>query len=334
MQTTAGAESRDVWVFAQLTADGAVHPVTRQLLGVGATLARQLGQRLCAVLAGTRRAAAQELFACGAEVVYFQNDPLLDAYTTDGYAAALCELIERHCPEIVLFGATHLGRDLAPRVAARVGTGLTADCTGLEIDPETKNLRQTRPAFGGNLMATILCPGHRPQMATVRPGVMQEALPQPGRRGAVVEAKSALTAALIRTTILSTLHEGAQQAPLSEARVIVSGGLGLGGPEGFLLLRELATLLGGTVGASRAAVDAGWADAALQVGQTGTTVRPAVYIACGISGAIQHLAGMQNSKCILAINKNRDAPIFSVADHGFVGDYRDILPPLLAALRG
>lgn len=328
-----GLSSQNVWVFAELR-DGVLAPVVLELLGEGRKLADTLGQKLCAVLlAGSCSSQLHsQLAGYGADVVYSVAHPLLAHYTTDGFAAALTELILQEGPEIFLFGATHIGRDLAPRIAARINTGLTADCTGLDIDPETCNLRQTRPAFGGNLMATILCPIRRPQMSTVRPGVMDKAVFQAGRSAEVIPVCPTLTEEQIRTHLIQAVSETLQQVSLSEARVIVSGGLGLGGPEGYDLLERLASRLGGTIGASRAAVDAGWIDPGRQVGQTGTTVKPDVYIACGISGAIQHLAGMKESKTIIAINTNREAPIFEVADYGLVGDYKEVIPAIIDQL--
>ena len=326
-------DCRDVWVFAEAR-DGALASVVIELLGEGRKLASVLGQRLCAVLlsGGDSRRLREQLAGYGADLIYTAEDPLLAHYTTDGYVTALTQLGERYHPEILLFGATHVGRDLAPRLAARINTGLTADCTGLDIDEETGNLRQTRPAFGGNLMATILCPNRRPQMSTVRPGVMEKAPFVSGREAEIVEASVELKEEDIRTHLIRYVSEQLHQISLTDAKVVVSGGLGLGGPEGYALLQKLADRLGGTVGASRAAVDAGWIDPSRQVGQTGTTVKPDVYIACGISGAIQHLAGMKDSKLIVAINTNRDAPIFEVADYGLVGDYQEVIPAILERL--
>ncbi len=322
--------SKNVWVFAELR-QGKLAPVVIELLGEGRKLAAALDQKLCAVLlsgGGCQELQAQ-LAGYGADVIYSVESPLLDHYTTDGFVCALNDLVEGEKPEIFLFGATHVGRDLAPRLAARINTGLTADCTGLDIDPETGNLRQTRPAFGGNLMATILCPNSRPQMSTVRPGVMDKAVYRKERQAEIVTVQAGVKAEEIRTRLIETVVGALNQVSLTDAKVIVSGGLGLGGPEGYALLQKLADRLGGTIGASRAAVDAGWIAQNRQVGQTGTTVKPDVYIACGISGAIQHLAGMKQSKLIVAINTNREAPIFEIADYGLVGDYKEVIPALL-----
>ena len=325
--------SKNVWVFVELR-EGKIAPVVLELLGEGKKLAQGLEERLCAVVlsSGTDESIPEQLSQYGADVVYSVESPLLEHYTTDGYTAAMAELVRKEIPAILLFGATHIGRDLAPRLAARLTTGLTADCTSLSLDEETKDLMQTRPAFGGNLMATIRCPERRPQMATVRPGVMDKAVCDQMHGAEIIKVVPLLKAEDIRTEVLETVAKKLTEIPLTEARVIVSGGLGLGGPDGFDLLRRLADRLGGTVGSSRAAVDAGWMDPTRQVGQTGTTVKPDVYIACGISGAIQHLAGMKESKIIVAINTNPDAPIFEVADYGLVGDYREVIGSLLEKL--
>ncbi len=322
---------KDVWVFAEQRNNSLV-PVVIELLGEGRRLANEIGVKLCAVLCGKDVSdLAKELITFDADTVYVVDNPLLENYTTDGYAKVITDAIREFKPEIVLYGATNIGRDLAPRIAARVNTGLTADCTCLEIDPEDKKLRQTRPAFGGNLMATIVCADRRPQMATVRPGVMEKAVQDKSRSGEIKSLACTLTATDIRTRVIEHVvnENSGSGIPLPEAEVIVSGGKGLGNPEGFQLLKQLATKLGGTVGASRAAVDAGWIDHTYQIGQTGTTVRPKIYIACGISGAIQHLAGMQSSDKIIAINKNPTAPIFQVADFGIVGDLYDVIPKIV-----
>lgn len=323
---------KDVWVYAEQR-NGKVMPVAIELLGEGKKLAQQIGDAdLCAVLVGNNiEHLAQELIQYGADKVYLLEHELLEKYTTDGYTKVITDAINEIKPEIVLYGATHIGRDLAPRIAARVDTGLTADCTKLDIDPEDKKLMQTRPAFGGNLMATIVCPGHRPQMATVRPGVMDKAEKDETRKGEVVKVAVQLDKKDIRTEVLEVVKADKEIVSLTDAEIIVSGGRGLGKPEGFQLIEKLAKKLGGVVGASRATVDAGWIDHSHQVGQTGTTVKPKIYIACGISGAIQHLAGMQTSDIIVAINKDPDAPIFNVADFGIVGDLYEVIPVLIEA---
>lgn len=273
----------------------------------------------------------KQLFEAGADIVYTAESDLLENYTADGYTKVISEAIHEFKPEIVLYGATHIGRDLAPRIAARVNTGLTADCTKLDIDEETKGILQTRPAFGGNLMATIKCPNHRPQMSTVRPGVMDKAQVQPGRTGKVAPVTLNLQESDIRTKILEIVKTAKDMVSLTDAEIIVSGGAGLGDASGFELIQKFADQIGGVVGASRAAVDAGWIDHSHQVGQTGTTVKPKIYISCGISGAIQHLAGMQTSDIIIAINKSPIAPIFEVADYGIVGDLYQVIPELMEA---
>lgn len=323
---------KDVWVFAEQR-DGVITPVVFELLGKGRDLATEIGDvKLCAILLGEGlEEMTNQLFEAGADVVYTAESSLLKNYTTDGYAKVITDAIHEFKPEIVLYGATHIGRDLAPRISARVNTGLTADCTKLDIDPETKGILQTRPAFGGNLMATIKCPNHRPQMSTVRPGVMDKAALQPGRRGEVIPVTLSLEESDIRAKVLEIVKTAKDMVSLTDAEIIVSGGAGLGDESGFELIKKFADRVGGVVGASRAAVDAGWIDHSHQVGQTGTTVKPKIYIACGISGAIQHLAGMQTSDIIIAINKSPIAPIFEVADYGIVGDLYQVIPELMEA---
>lgn len=323
---------KDVWVFAEQR-ENKLMPVVIELLGEGKKLADEVGNKLCAILLGSDvDALANELVSYGADKVYVCDSPLLKDFTTDAYTKVISDTINEYKPEIVLIGATHIGRDLAPRVAARVDTGLTADCTKLEIDPEDKKIRQTRPAFGGNLMATIVCPNHRPQMSTVRPGVMEKAVLNTAAKGEKIAVKFALDAKDIRTILVEIVKSGKEAVSLTDAKIIVAGGKGVGSKEGFELLQKLADKLGGVVAASRACVDEGWIDHAYQVGQTGTTVKPEIYIACGISGAIQHLAGMQDSGIIIAINKNENAPIFEVADYGIVGDLFQIVPMLIESL--
>lgn len=323
---------KDVWVFAEQRG-GVITPVVFELLGKGRDLASDIGDvKLCAILLGEDLSdMTTQLFEAVADVVYTADSPLLKNYTSDGYTKVISDAIHEFKPEIVLYGATHIGRDLAPRIAKRVSTGLTADCTKLDIDPETKGILQTRPAFGGNLMATIKCPNHRPQMSTVRPGVMDKAPVQKGRTGEVIPVTLTLQESDIRTKIIEIVKTAKDMVSLTDAEIIVSGGAGLGDASGFELIKKFADKVGGVVGASRAAVDAGWIDHSHQVGQTGTTVKPKIYIACGISGAIQHLAGMQTSDIIIAINKNPMAPIFEVADYGIVGDLYKVIPELMEA---
>ncbi len=323
---------KDVWVFAEQR-EGKLMPVVIELLGEGKKLANDIGCKLCAVLCGHEvEDLAKELITYGADIVYLADDKELSTYRTDAYTKVIFEAIETHKPEIVLLGATHIGRDLGPCLAVKCGTGLTADCTKLEIDPEDKKIKQTRPAFGGNLMATIVCPNHRPQMSTVRPGVMGKAEYTKDYQGEVVSLAVDFKPGDIRTKVLEIVKKAEEMVSLTDAEIIVAGGMGLGNKEGFDLLKKLADKLGGTVAASRAAVDAGWIDHSYQVGQTGTTVKPKIYFACGISGAIQHIAGMQDSDYIVAINKNETAPIFEVADYGITGDLYQVVPSILEEL--
>ncbi|MDD5482565.1 MAG: electron transfer flavoprotein subunit alpha [Kiritimatiellae bacterium] len=324
---------RDVWIFAEQK-DGKVQSITYELLGEGRKLADQLGMRLAAVILGSNaRAAAGELVSRGADIVYAVDRPELEYFQDEPYAAVLIELIRRHHPAIMLCGATTIGRSLVSRVAVTVKAGLTADCTGLAIDPETKNLLQTRPAFGGNIMATIVTPNHRPQMATVRHKVMKEAVPDTGRTGETVLEQVADEILKSRTKRLQFTPEQETTMNIAEANLIVSGGRGLQSPENFAVIRELAEVLGAGVGASRAAVDAGWIPYSHQVGQTGKTVCPKIYFACGISGQIQHLAGMSSADIIVAINKDPEAPIFKYATWGIVGDLFTIIPALTAEFK-
>lgn len=319
---------KGVWTFAEQR-NGKLANVAKELLGEGRKLADKLGEPLVAVLLGYNIASqAETLVAYGADQVFVADAPELEHFLEDAYAQVLVDLVVKEKPNIILMGATAIGRSLAPKVAARLETGLTADCTGLEVDVAEKNLLQTRPAFGGNLMATILCPNHRPQMATVRPKVFKPLEEDKNRKGAITQVDLSKTEWDIRAKILEIVNEVGSTVNLEEANIIVSGGRGLGDPKNFDLVKELAEVLGGAVGSSRACVDAGWIPYSHQVGQTGKTVGPKVYIACGIRGAIQHLAGMQSSDIIVAINKDPDAPIFKVATFGIVGDVLEILPIL------
>ncbi len=325
-------EYKGVWVFAEQR-EGNLLNVSIELLGEGRKIADQLDTELTAVILGKDiDELAEKLIKYGADNVLYADSELLELYTTDGYTKVICDLIKERKPEILLIGATNIGRDLGPRISSRVHTGLTADCTRLEVDLENRRLMQTRPAFGGNLMATIICPNHRPQMSTVRPGVMEKGKYDESRKGNIEKFTPELTEKDIRAKVVEVVKAKKAEVKLEEANIIVSGGRGLGNPEGFKLVEELAEKLGGVVGASRATVDAGWIDQEHQVGQTGKTVRPTIYIACGISGAIQHLAGMQDSDLIIAINKDKDAPIFKVADYGIVGDVYEVIPELIDGL--
>lgn len=335
-EKTAGldkAEYKGVWVFVEQV-DGSVRGVSHELLGEGRRLADAMGQELAAVLIGDHvECLSKELVASGADKVYLVEGSEYSHYSTDGFSAAFTDLIKTYKPNVILIGATNDGRDLAPRIACRIGTGLTADCTQLDIDAETGLVAWTRPAFGGNIMATILCPDHRPQMGTVRPKVFKRPLPDVTRTGGIVRVASKVKAGAIRTRFIERLQAGTSFCKLEEAEIIVSGGRGMCKPDNFKLIEELAAVLGGTVGASRAAVDAGWKPAFHQIGQTGKTVGPKIYIACGISGAIQHLAGMSSSDIVIAINKDTDAPIFNVADYGIVGDAMEVLPVMIEEFR-
>jgi len=323
-----------VWVIAECS-DGAPKKCTLELLGEGRKLADALGVSLEAVVLGENVAAMGPLLAHhGADKVYVCDHPVLSHYRTGPYADVLTGLLNDKKPEIVLVSATSQGRDLGPRVAARIGAGLTADCTGLAIDLEERLLQQTRPAFGGNLMATILCRQARPQMATVRPNVMKKAEPDATRPVNVESVPIHLDERGVITKILEFVpHNTGETVNLVDAQIIVSGGRGLGKAENFSVVRELAETIGAAVGASRATVDAGWIPAHHQVGQTGKTVQPKLYIACGISGAVQHLAGMGSSEVIVAINKDKNAPIFDFATYGIVGDLFEVVPALTRELK-
>ncbi len=320
-----------VWIFAEQR-NGKVSSVAYELLGAGKKLADDLKTDLSAVLFGAGDADAQELIRWGADKVYHAKDAILENFNDEPYAQLLTKLINEYRPEVVLAGATPIGRSFLPRVAARLRTGLTADCTALSIDQETGNLFQVRPAFGGNIMATILCPGNRPQMATVRPRVMKRGQYDETRSGEIIPVQAdGITS---RTKVIESVKEVSDvTVNLQEADIIVSGGRGLGDPKGFTILSELAELFGGAVGSSRAAVDEGWIPYRHQVGQTGKTVCPKIYFACGISGAVQHLVGMQSSDVIIAINRNPEAPIFNAATYGIVGDLYEIVPLLIRKIK-
>jgi len=323
---------KGVWVFAEQR-DGELQKISFELLGKGREIADKLGEKLTAVLLGDKTdAMAKELVAFGADKVIVAESPLLNHFTTDAYAKVICDLVNERKPEILFIGATYLGRDLGPRVSARLSTGLTADCTSLDIDEETKNLLMTRPAFGGNLMATIVCGDHRPQMATIRPGVFEKLAKDQSKKSDIEKVTINLKESDIRTKTVDLVKVASVLADIGEADIIVSGGRGVGSKENFALLEKLATNLNGVVGGSRAAVENGWVDKSVQVGQTGKTVRPTVYIACGISGAIQHLAGMQDSDFIIAINKDATAPIMKVADIAIAGDYSKVIPEMIAQI--
>ena len=328
------AKTKDLWVFVETNEDGTAKNVGIELLTPGKMMAGKQGGNLVAVVIGCGAdEAVKAADEHGADKIIVVDGPEYKHYSTDAYAIALVTLVEKYGPTSMLIGATNNGRDLGPRVSCRLKTGLTADCTALDIDEESGNVAWTRPAFGGNLMATILCPDNRPQIGTVRPGVF--------KKGEAGEAKAEIikedihvAESDIRTKVIELIREmDSENVDLEGAEIIVSGGRGVGGPEGFEPIRALAKELGATVGASRAAVDAGWIAHAHQVGQTGKTVGPKLYIACGISGAIQHLAGMSSSDVVVAINKDPDAPIFDVADYGVVGNLFEVLPVLTEELK-
>ncbi len=323
---------KGVWVFGEQK-HGTPASVALELLGEGRKLADQLQTKLSAVLLGNDvKDMAKLLISHGADAVYLIDHPSLKDFNDESYADIFVQLIGRYKPEIVLMGATTYGRSLAPRISSRLNTGLTADCTSLDIDLEKRIIMQTRPAFGGNLMATIICPNHRPQMSTVRPKVMK-ALPEDASRTGEIIKPEVIIPEDVKTKVTETVTTLCEMVNLTEADIIVSGGRGMGDPKNFALIEELARVLGGAVGASRATVDAGWIDYSHQVGQTGKTVGPKVYFACGISGAVQHLAGMSSSDTIIAINKNPDAPIFRIANIGIVGDVMEVLPAIISEFK-
>ena len=325
---------RGIWVYVEQT-DGKAEPVSWQLLGKGKELAQDLKAELAALVLGSGvEHLADEAAEYGADKVYLVDTPLLKDYRAETHLHTCAYLVEKYSPEILLIGATGLGRDLSGAVATRLQTGLTADCTGLAIDKETRNLEQTRPAFGGNIMATILCEKARPQMASVRPNVMPTPPRVAGKKATLVRESITMDEKQILTKILEIVPIQCETSvDITAMGVVVSGGRGLMGAENFAMLQELADLLGGVVAGSRSAVDAGWVTHERQVGQTGKTVRPKLYVACAISGAIQHLVGMQDAEYIIAINKDGNAPIFDVAHLGIVGDVFEIVPGMIAELR-
>lgn len=325
-------ECKNLWVYIE-TDEGSAKNVGYELLNPGRRMADKLGQELVAVVLGKNvEEVAKTAIAYGADKAILVEGDEYNQYNTDAQTYAMEALIHKYNPFIVLYGATNNGRDMGPRAACALKTGLTADCTELDIDEEGL-LAATRPAFGGNLMATISCPNHRPQMATVRPGVFKKSALDESRTGEIIREDIHIPAEQIRVKLMDRVKEVAEAVNLEEAEIIVAAGRGVKSAENFQLIQELADVLGATVGASRAAVDAGWIPHAHQVGQTGKTVAPKLYIACGISGAIQHLAGMTGSDTIIAINKDPNAPIFSVADYAIVGDLFEVVPELTKAIR-
>jgi len=325
--------SQGVWVCLEQT-DGKIAGVSFEMLSEARRLADELSAEVSAVLIGNQvTAQAQQAFAYGADKVYLCDDETLQHYRTESYCKVLEDLVREHSPEILLLGATNNGRDLAARLAARLETGLSADCVALALDPETRNLIQTRPAYGGNIMAEILCPVKRPQMCTIRPNAMEKLEPDASKTGELIAVPASLKEEALRTKVLEVIAKAGGEISLTDAQIIVSGGRGLGDEKGFELIGELAAALNAAVGASRAAVDSGWIPYEHQVGQTGKTVGPKLYIACGISGALQHLAGMKTSDVIVAINKDEEAPIFGVANYGIVGDLYQVLPVMIEELK-
>ena len=326
------AQYKNVYVFVEQR-EGVIQNVGLELLGKARELADALNEKVYAMLLGhDLTTQAQECIAYGADTVLRVDAPELATYVTEPYTQAIYQIIRDNKPSIVLIGATTIGRDLGPRLSARVETGLTADCTGLEISEE-RDLLMTRPAFGGNLMATIICKEHRPQMSTVRPGVMRMGQRDENRKGTIEDVKINFDKSKFRVRVLETVKQTKNLIDITEAHVLISGGRGVGNAEGFDMLRAMANTIGAEVSASRAMVDAGVLGHERQVGQTGKTVRPDLYFAMGISGAIQHLAGMEESEYIIAINKDKFAPIFNVADLGIVGDVRKIVPLLTEKLK-
>ncbi|MEA1959668.1 MAG: FAD-binding protein, partial [Chloroflexota bacterium] len=321
-----------VWVFAEQR-DGKLKSVSHELVSEGRKLADKLGVELSAVCIGHNVDGADGLAAYGADKIYMIDDAALADHQEDYYTAALVDLIEKYKPEILLAGATAMGRSFIPRVASILYTGLTADCTGLDIDPDTRLLLQTRPTFGGNVMATIICQAKRPQMATVRPHVFKMAASDAGRRGETIRVAFDKEAVTARTRLLNFVEDLTEKVKIDDADIIVSGGRGLGDPKNFTMIEDLARVLNAAVGSSRPPIDDGWIPYSHQVGQTGKTVCPRLYIACGISGAVQHLAGMQTADVIVAINEDPTAPIFEVATYGLVGDLFEIVPMLTERLK-
>ena len=327
----ADGDYKGIWVFAEQR-DGNLKSIAYELLSRGRELADTLETELCAVCLGHNISEVEKLISFGADKVYLVDDPALADQQEDFYAGELVNLIKAYKPEIVLTGATSLGRSFIPRVAAELRTGLTADCTSLDIDTENRLLLQTRPAFGGNIMATIICQANRPQMATVRPRVFART-ERNGHKGEIIKVDFKKESITSRTRLLNFIEDLTERVKIEDADIIVSGGRGLEKPENFKLIEELAKSMGAAVGSSRPPVDDGWIPYSHQVGQTGKTVRPKLYVACGISGSVQHMAGMQTSECIVAINNDPEAPIFDIASYGIVGDLFKIVPMLTEALK-
>lgn len=324
---------KNMWVFIE-TEFGKVKNVGFELLNVAKPLAEKKGCKLVAVVIGNNvEQIAKDAICYGADSAILVDGPEYDYYTTDAFSKALIALVNKYKPETLMIGATNNGRDLGPRVSSHLHTGLTADCTAIDVDEETGNMAWTRPTFGGNLMATIMCPEHRPQMGTVRPGVFKKGAYDASRTGEIIKEDFHVKEEDIRTSLVKRVKEVVESVKLDEADIIVSGGRGVGSAENFSLIKELADVLDATVGCSRAVVDAGWMPHVHQVGQSGKTVGPKLYIAIGISGAIQHLTGIAGSDTIVAINKDPEAPIFGVADYGIVGNLNEVVPELIEAIK-
>ena len=322
-----------VWVIGEQI-NGKIHPVTRELIGEGKKLAKKINKNLSVVVVGYGiQQMTHNLLHYGVDNVFYVEHELLKEFCGEGYVVSISDLIKNKKPEIVLIGATVIGREIAPRIAAKIGTGLTSDCTKLEIDPVDGKLLQTRPSFGKNRMATIVCPNNRPQMATIRPGVMEKALFSKESKGKIEIISPRLSTLDMKVKLISKKMGIKKKTNLRNAKVIVSGGRGLKNAEGFQLVRDLANILGGEIGSSRAAVEAGWIDDSYQIGQTGTVVKPDLYIACGISGAIQHQSGMRQSKYIVAINTDISAPIFKICNYGIVGDLYEVIPAMIEVIK-
>ena len=327
------SDHKNIWVFIE-TECGKAKNVGYELLHAAKPLAEKKGCPLVAVVIGKDvEDAAKDAICYGADSAILVDGPEYEYYTTDAFVKALIALVQKYKPETLMIGATTNGRDMGPRVSCHLKTGLTADCTAIDIDEETGNVAWTRPTFGGNLMATIMCPDSRPQMGTVRPGVFKKGACDKNRTGEIIREEIHVAPDEIRTTLVERVNEIVEAVNLSEAEIIVSGGRGVGSAENFKLIEGLAEVLGGTVGCSRAVVDAGWLPYAHQVGQSGKTVAPKLYFAVGISGAIQHLAGISGADTVIAVNKDADAPIFGVADYGIVGDLNEVVPALTEALK-
>lgn len=327
------SDAKNMWVFIE-TECGKAKNVGYELINAAKPLAEKKGCELVAVVLGKDvESVAKDAICYGADSAILVDGPEFEYYTTDAASNALVALIEKYKPETLIIGATNNGRDMGPRVSCRIQTGLTADCTGIDIDEETGNMAWTRPTFGGNLMATIMCPDHRPQMGTVRPGVFKKGRYDESRSGEIIHEELHVPQEEIRTSLVKRVQEVAEAVNLEEAEIIVSGGRGVGSQENFKILEELAEVLGATVGCSRAVVDAGWMPHVHQVGQSGKTVAPKLYFAIGISGAIQHIAGISGADTVVAVNKDPDAPIFDVADYSIVGNLNEIVPALTAAFK-